>query len=678
MNIEEKTLSYIYSDEGEQYRTPLFPNSNEKVKIRLRTGKETETATLFIEGANCGLPMVKEKEDGLFNYYTAEILCTKEKILYFFIIKQGDKVIMYDKSGAKIFNGQRNAEYLFSVIPSFSVPKWAIGCVEYQIFTDRFYNGETKNDVQNNEYYYINGHSEKVDDWFAPITYHDIRRFYGGDLQGVYQKLDYIASLGVKAIYFNPLFVSPSSHKYDVQDYNHIDPHLAIIEEDCEHYMQDWEKHNGFAPKYIKRVLSKVNLNKSDEYFAFLCKEIHKRGMKIILDGVFNHCGSFNKWLDREGVYLNKEGYNKGAFSFPDSEYREYFAFDSDSPDSEYEGWWGHKTLPKLNYENSRKLCEEIFAVAEKWVKPPYCIDGWRLDVGADLGHSEQFNHAFWKEFRERVKAVNKDVIIIAEHYGDPSPWLNGKEWDTVMNYDAFMEPLSFFLTGMEKHSNEYRADLYNNGKQFFKTLTEASAKLPYQSLSAAMNELSYHDHSRFLTRTNKTVGKLKDSGSEGAEKNIDKRVYKEAVVFQMTYLGAPTVYYGDEAGQVGFTDPDNRRTYPWGKEDKELLSFHKNIADFRNKHNALYNGSFLPIYADGGTVAYARFNDKESVIIVINNEDAEKEITLFVRQANVTDGERKATVFSTDNTELTAVVSVSDGEMTLKTEEKSAKIIVF
>ncbi|MBQ9513825.1 MAG: glycoside hydrolase family 13 protein [Clostridia bacterium] len=678
MNNEEKILSYIYSDEGENYRTPLFPKTDEKVKIRLRTGKETDFATLFIEGANCGVPMEREKEDKLFRYFTAELFCGEENIRYFFIINQSDKVVIYDKSGAHTFNGTKNAENFFLIIPSFSVPSWAIGCVEYQIFTDRFYNGDKTNDVKTNEYYYIDGHSEKVEDWFASVNYHDIRRFYGGDLQGVYQKLDYIASLGVKAIYLNPVFVSPSSHKYDVQDYNHIDPHLAIIEDDCERYMQDWEKHNGFAPKYIKRVLSETNLNKSDEYFAFLCREIHKRGMKIILDGVFNHCGSFNKWLDREGVYLNKEGYSKGAFSFPDSEYREYFAFDSDSPDSEYEGWWGHKTLPKLNYENSRKLCEEIFAVAEKWVKPPYSIDGWRLDVGADLGHSEDFNHAFWKEFRTRVKAVNKDVIIIAEHYGDPSAWLNGKEWDTVMNYDAFMEPLSYFLTGMEKHSNEYRADLYNDGKEFFKMLKNASAHLPYQSLSTAMNELSNHDHSRFLTRTNRTAGKLKDMGSEGAERNIDKRVYKEAVVFQMTYLGAPTIYYGDEAGQVGFTDPDNRRTYPWGREDTNLIAFHKSIASFRKEHSALSCGSFLPIYAEGGTVSYARFNEKESIIVVINNEDYKVAKSLFVRQANVSDGKKKATVFDAIGNISIEEFEVKNGELSINVDEKSAKIIVF
>ena len=182
--------------------------------------------------------------------------------------------------------------------------------------------------------------------------------------------------------------------------------------------------------------------------------------MKIILDGVFNHCGSFNKWMDRERIYEDQEGYEPGAFVSPDSPFRSYFRFFRENAEDwpynvHYDGWWGHDTLPKLNYEESVKLENYILYIGRKWVSPPYNVDGWRLDVAADLGRSNDYNHEFWKKFRIAVKDANPNAIILAEHYGDPGSWLQGDEWDTVMNYDAFMEPFTWFLTGMEKHSDE-------------------------------------------------------------------------------------------------------------------------------------------------------------------------------------------------------------------------------
>ena len=199
--------------------------------------------------------------------------------------------------------------------------------------------------------------------------------------------------------------------------------------------MQHWEKHNGFAARYITRVTTSRNLSQSNAYFASLVEKLHSHGIAVVLDGVFNHCGSFNKWMDREGIYLNKPGYSKGAYQSLRSPYRKYFAFEKNNvTHSRYEGWWGFETMPKLNYENSDALCEDILNDGAKWVSAPYNADGWRLDVAADLGHSEQFNHKFWQAFSQRVKKANPRAFIFAEHYGDPSPWLNGREWDTVMN----------------------------------------------------------------------------------------------------------------------------------------------------------------------------------------------------------------------------------------------------
>jgi alpha-glucosidase len=436
-------------------------------------------------------------------------------------------------------------------------------------------------------------------------------------------------------IYFNPLFVSPSNHKYDIQDYDSIDPHFGRIVRDEGELLAPGAKENRFASRYISRVTSKENLDASNALFAQLVAEAHKRGMKVILDGVFNHCGSFNKWMDRERIYENADGYAKGAYVAADSPYRGYFDFMGSNNwpyNGKYDGWWGFDTLPKLNYDASRELFAYIMNIAAKWVSPPYNADGWRLDVAADLGHSAEYNHYFWKEFRKAVKRANPEAIILAEHYGDASSWLGGDEWDTVMNYDAFMEPVTWFLTGMEKHSDDFRADLLGNADNFWGAMRSHMAAFTMPSLLVAMNELSNHDHSRFLTRTNKKVGRTNNLGPEAANEGVNKAVMREAVVMQMTWPGAPTLYYGDEAGLCGFTDPDNRRTYPWGREDHVMITFHKEMIRIHKENKEFMTGSMKPLEGNYNLIAYARFNLDDISIVIINNNEHEigKEITVW------------------------------------------------
>jgi alpha-glucosidase len=455
----------------------------------------------------------------------------------------------------------------------------------------------------------------------------DVRDFYGGDLQGVLDKMDYLQELGVDVIYFNPLFVSASNHKYDIQDYDYIDPHFGKIVHDEGELLTPEQTENRFATRYIDRVSNKENLEASNALFAEVVKEAHRRGMKVILDGVFNHCGSFNKWMDRERIYENVPGYEKGAYITKDSPYHDYFQFHDENQfpyNGTYDGWWGHDTLPKLNYEKSRHLYDYILYIAKKWVSPPYNADGWRLDVAADLGHSPEFNHQFWQEFRKAVKMANPQAIILAEHYGSPKDWLQGNEWDTVMNYDAFMEPVTWFLTGMQKHSDDYREDLRGNADSFWGAMRHHSASFTTPSLQVAMNELSNHDHSRFLTRTNRKVGRTNTLGPEAANQGVNKAVMREAVVIQMTWPGAPTIYYGDEAGVCGFTDPDNRRTYPWGHEDKEMIAFHKEIIRIHKQHKEFLTGSLKYMESDYNIIGYGRFNRQQQSVVLINNNDYE------------------------------------------------------
>lgn len=613
----------LFSDMTEDYVCPPEPSAYEEVMIYFRSGRNNIDKVFFVNKGEKHI-MTKVDSNAYFDYYAHSIQLEDEKISYYFEVHAGKISCYYDLRGV---TKDINEYYHFQLIPGFKTPDWAKGAIFYQIYVDRFYNGDSSNDVLTNEYQYIGDKSVRVEDWNKYPAAMGVREFYGGDLQGVLDKMDYLQDLGVDVIYFNPLFVSPSNHKYDIQDYDYIDPHFGRIVHDEGELLGPGQNENRFATRYIDRISNKDNLEASNELFAEVVKEAHRRGMKVILDGVFNHCGSFNKWLDRERIYENAPGYEKGAYITKDSPYHNFFQFLDENRfpyNGSYDGWWGHDTLPKLNYENSRQLLDYVLYIGRKWVSPPYNADGWRLDVAADLGHSPEFNHYFWQEFRRAVKMANPNAIILAEHYGNPRDWLQGKEWDTVMNYDAFMEPVTWFLTGMQKHSDDYREDMRGNADSFWGAMRHHSANFTTPSLLVAMNELSNHDHSRFLTRTNHKVGRTNTLGPHAANEGVNKAVMREAVVIQMTWPGAPTIYYGDEAGVCGFTDPDNRRTYPWGHEDQEMIAFHRDIIRIHKSYKEFLTGSLKYVDADYNVIAYGRFNKTGKSVIIINNNDYE------------------------------------------------------
>ena len=627
----------LFCDGTEGYVYPPEPKESELVTFRFRTAKDDVDRVGLVTSADTYV-MEKECTQGEFDYYTFETRLGEEPFRYCFEVQSGTEKYYYGRCG---ISREILEYYNFVVVPGFSTPDWAKGAVMYQIFTDRFYNGDKSNDVETNEYYYIGDYSQRVTNWNKYPANMGVREFYGGDLQGVMDKLDYLQDLGVEVVYFNPLFVSPSNHKYDIQDYDYIDPHYGKIVDDGGEVLPNGVTDNSQATKYKKRTTGLKNLEASNESFIKLVEELHRRGMKVILDGVFNHCGSFNKWMDRERIYEGEEDYEPGAYVSADSPYRSYFRFFKEGPENwpyngNYDGWWGHDTLPKLNYEDSVKLENYILYIGRKWVSPPYNVDGWRLDVAADLGRSNEYNHEFWQKFRRAVKDANPNALILAEHYGDPSDWLKGDEWDTVMNYDAFMEPVTWFLTGMEKHSDEAREELLGNIDNFIGSMAHHMSNMLTPSLQVAMNELSNHDHSRFLTRTNYMVGRVEHLGPEAANEYVNKAVMREAVVMQMTWVGAPTVYYGDEAGVCGFTDPDNRRTYPWGHEDQELIAFHKEAIRIHKEHPALKTGSLKILGGEENILSYARFKGHDRIIVVINNRSERAEVKVPVWEAEI------------------------------------------
>ncbi len=631
----------IYSDETNQYLAPMEPKAHQSVKVRLRVAHEEGIIAKLVTMEKTEYAMERIMESDRFDYYQTNVEVGEHIFSYYFSVSDGKEQCYYDKFGASDWV---RPQYAFRIIPDFATPDWAKGAVMYQILVDRFANGDESNDVLDNEYHYICVDSHKVQNWDdMPNPDFGVGEFYGGDLAGVKEKLSYLKSLGVEVIYFNPIFVSPSNHKYDISDYDSIDPHYGCIVKDEGECLAEGTWDNSKASRYICRTTDKENLEASNTFFAEFIEEAHHRGIRVILDGVFNHCGSFNKWLNREGIYRAENGYEPGAYEDVSSPYHDYFAFGDENAwpkNGSYEGWWGHDTLPKLNYEGSKELYNYILEIGKKWVSPPYNADGWRLDVAADLGHSPEVNHRFWRDFRKAVKGANPDAIVLAEHYGDATSWLSGGEWDTVMNYDAFMEPLSYFVTGMEKHSDSYDASALGNSERFENSMLHFMARFTGPSLSCAMNQLSNHDHSRFLTRTNGKVGRAAQLGVEAASEDINIPLYKVAILMQMTWPGAPTLYYGDEAGVCGFTDPDNRRTYPWGKENRPLLDYYRDMIFVHKCSSALRRGSFKFLCRDQDVSCYARFNEIEKYVIAVNVGKESREIEIPVYLAEVPEGE--------------------------------------
>lgn len=624
----------IFSDCTPNFVSNPQPVSGETIEIKIRTAKDNAEIVNFHPG-NDIYQMKKTSSDSNFDYYSINIEIKNELSYYFSIYNHSGSHCYFNNQGAvrEIYTG-----YNFTILPDFKIPSWAVGAVMYQIYVDRFYNGDTSNDVVNNEYAYLSKAAKHIEKWDQGMAVEDVCNFYGGDLKGVMDKLDYLESLGVDCIYFCPIFVSPSNHKYDIQDYDYIDPHYGVIVNDGGSPLFFEKFYNRYASKYIQRTTDKENLEASNKFFSELVTAAHERGMKVILDGVFNHCGAFNKWLDKEGFYTGN-GYPPGAYRESESPYRDFFKwYDENWPNNDcYDSWWGYDNHPKLNFEASEELYNYILEVGRKWVSPPYNVDGWRLDVAADLGSSREFNHKFWRDFRSAVKDANPDAIILAEHYGEAQDWLKGDQWDTIMNYDAFMEPITWFLTGMEKHSEEYSENMLCNAMAFESAMRYHMSRFTYQSMYISMNELSNHDHSRFLTRTNMKVGRLHTLGAQEADSGINKNIMFEAVTFQMTWPGAPTVYYGDEAGLTGWTDPDNRRTYPWGCEDEIMLSFHREMIKLHKKYSALKSGSVQFLFLDYGVISYSRWDSNDTLVVILNNNKAPRTMSVPVWKVGIT-----------------------------------------
>ena len=524
-----------------------------------------------------------EKSENGFSVYTADYVFDAAGIYYYrFEMRNRDGVWYYGRGeNGESVCGENLPEWQLTVYKStYKTPDFAKGNIIYHIFVDRFNRADgvkTKRKYRLHESF-----SESPEVVSADGKYY-ADDFFGGNFNGIREKLDYLEELGVGIIYLSPIFKAYSNHRYDTGDYLKVDELLGTEDD-------------------FKRLLDAA----------------HEKGMKVILDGVFNHSGADSLYFNKFGTYDSL-----GAYQSKSSPYYDWYYFKK-FPD-EYACWWGCDNVPDLNKSNKdyRALVFGKNGVVEKWQK--LGADGWRLDVVDELPID------FVNLLIKKIKSVNKDALVIGEvwedastkvSYGELRPYLLGDQLDGTMNYPFMNAIIAYVRDGDEK---------------FFKdTVQSILENYPKEAVYCLMNSLGTHDTVRIInalsdvrahgwSKTHKLGYKLPDSEYEKAK----KKLYL-ASVLQFTLPGIPSIFYGDEAGLQGFDDPINRRPYPWGSEDKEILAHYRKLGRIRRENRAVFSGGFN-MRDENGLVAYERAGGDDEILIAVNAGEDDK--TLFINK---------------------------------------------
>ncbi len=550
------------------YRSPMGPvTAGTVVTLRLRAGVgDLTSATVRVwdsrAGAEQRVPLQLERRAADGDYWSVALQtpATPDTLYYRFLVQDGAAGAAYEDDAARdggqgvAQSAPNDNDYLINVYdPHWTIPTWLQDAVIYQIFPDRFNNGDPGNDRPAGQAIY-DGTSRRSA-WDAPPQGNS--EFYGGDLQGVINKLDYLQSLGVTVLYFNPIFDAASNHGYDTRDYNRLAAWFG-------------------DPATFDRLIA----------------ETKRHQMHIILDGVFNHSGSDSLYFDRYGHYPSD-----GAFESQASPYFSWYHF------FKWPKWYNnfenYDTLPA--FQETAPVRDFLFrtpdSVAQHWLAAGAA--GWRLDA------AKYKSEGFWRDFRLAVRTAYPDTVIIGENWENAAGWLSGDEWDGVTNYRFRAAALGFMAP-----SGTTSAEELDN------LLASIREDYPPQAVQASMNIIDSHDVERALT-------------SVGGDKNRLRLL----ALLQFTSAGAPTIYYGDEAGLAGGKDPDNRRTYPWGSEDQDLIAFYRILAQTRHALPALRTGSTtrLLVHNDNHLYAFARHDAQATALVAFNVGTGDQTLDLDV-----------------------------------------------
>lgn len=549
---------------------PFMVNKGQRLEIALwlQSDELPEQVFLRVEPDNEEwlLIMKPKAVDGLWRYQASLTLHEGEPVRrYCFKLLWADRQQWFGPQGWSLTPPGQLAQ--FAVDEPDSSPGWVADQVFYQIFPDRFASSGGEHGIQNGSYHHHAAGSDVIRrDWQHPLAdEHAASTFYGGDLDGISEKLPYLQRLGVTALYLNPIFTSPSVHKYDTEDYYQVDPYFG-----------------------------------GNDALLRLRVSTHKVGMKLVLDGVFNHTGDSHPWFDR---YQQAEG---GACHHPDSPYRSWFNF---YPDGNVLSWKGNTNLPKLNFAEPQ-VVDTIYradnSVVRHWLRPPYSIDGWRLDVVHMLGENggAAGNLYHLAGMYQAIKQENPDAYVLGEHFGDARRWLHAGVEDAAMNYMGFALPVRAFLAGVDVAYHPVLLDAADCAQW----MDGYRAGLPHNRQLIQFNQLDSHDTARFLT--------LLDN---------NPRRMQMAAVWLLAWIGVPCLYYGDEIGLDGGNDPFCRKTFPWDESqwDRPLLALFSRLTALRKQSKALRRGGCQVLYAQGETLVFVRTYQRELVLVALQRSDS-------------------------------------------------------
>ncbi len=677
-----------FSHLGHNSRDPLYRNpggavtTGTAVKLRLRAASgdlELARVRVWDDRANTSTiyNMTKvasgvsfESDPGPYEFWEVTLPASSVPTVYWyrFIVKDGTATAYYEDDNARTggwgqtFATSPDNGYQLSIYdPAFTTPDWVKNAVVYQIFPDRFRDGDSSNNPTAGEFFYGNNDTivrSNTTNWNTPVC--DPRNrpgavsgclnkysqnFYGGDLQGLIDELDYLDGLGITAIYLNPIFESPSNHKYDTTNYGQIDNNLGTLTD-----------------------------------FQNLVTQASARGIKIIVDGVFNHVSSDSPYMDRYGRYPET-----GACESQTSPYRDWFYFTDVTPGTgvcvsstgvpnaaNYESWWGYDSLPKLNANNT-EVRELIWAgistpsptssIARYWIEQG--ADGWRLDVAPDVdpGTINDPTNDYWEGFRAAVHASDPNAYIVGEEWGNAISWTLGGEWDATMNYQFSAAVLSFWrdtaFTDNDFNAGSSAGPLNPiTAEGVSERLRNLQERYPAEAFYAMLNLFGTHDTNRalFLLDHNTYQNDTALYANPAYDWSDAITRLKGAALMQMTLPGAPTIYYGDEIGLVGPAsfdgsqwqdDPYNRQPYPWLDETgapfyahlqstssrNALFTYYQTLINARSAHPALRTGSFDPLWEQTGSNIYAygrkMADDSDAAIVVVNKAATTGSVTL-------------------------------------------------
>lgn len=567
----ERWLNSVYSDGSGHYVSNPCPAKGDWVDIQIRMLRNQNVKHVILRSKEFGTENLEEMKlwkakNGL-DYYKAHVRINALTYRYQFYLVTEEKIYYYTQHRITDYIPDESRDFV--ILADYSPAKWVKKSVFYQIFPDRFCNGNEKLSVKNAEYNYQGHPAIRVKNWNTPAADYEQTHaldFYGGDLDGIIKKLDYLSEIGVNAVYLNPIFESPSVHKYDSLDYYHVDSHLG-----------------GDAA--LKRLI----------------KKLHERDMKLMLDISINHTSSSAVWFN-----------NKREFYFWDDM-------------GNYDTWCGVETMPKLNY-GSRKLRRMVYknsnSVLKKWMKEPYGIDGWRFDVADCLARNKVMDahEEVLREIRKELKSENPDIYLLAEDWADCSEDLKGDGWDGTMNYYGCARPIREFVGEIDLFHGRNpilsRISCKMTARQLAERITQFYAKLPCSVQYQMLNLLNSHDVTRLYNNP---------------EVNMEE--HRGAVMMMFALPGCPNIYYGDEILLEGRIDSTESCRYPmnWNRKEEftEIYEFYRKLARLKRSSQAMQDGGFQVFWDKDYVFAFSRFTEEEVIFVICSTDDKEYEIIL-------------------------------------------------